>query len=71
MDEKDLYLIKRRNKKIRLVQIAKAIKCSPSLLSKYEVGTFEMSKDKIVKYREYIDAYHEKNTYLQNIFINL
>lgn len=55
MSDKDMYLIKRRKSKIRLVSIAKYINCSPSLLSKYENGSCEMSEDKIVKYREYID----------------
>lgn len=56
MNDKDLYIIKRRNKKIRLVQIASAISCSPSLLSKYENGCNDMSQNKICKYKEYIDS---------------
>lgn len=56
MDDKDSYVIKRRKKRIRLVQIANAIGCSPSMLSKYENNNAEMSDKKIAKYRGYIDS---------------
>lgn len=55
MNEKDMYMVKRKKKKIRLVTIAKEINCSPSLLSKYENDLCEMAEDKIIKYKEYID----------------
>ncbi len=54
MDDKDSYM--RRKKKIRLVHIAQAIGCSPSMLSKYENSNAEMSDKKIAKYRGYIDS---------------
>lgn len=56
MDGKDSYVIKRKKKKIRLVHIAQAIGCSPSMLSKYETGCANMSHQKTIKYREYIDS---------------
>ncbi|GGA11907.1 hypothetical protein GCM10008018_66220 [Paenibacillus marchantiophytorum] len=56
MEEKDMYVIKRRKKRIRLVRLAEAIACSPSLLSKYENSFAEMSESKIIKYREFIDS---------------
>lgn len=56
MNDKDLYIIKRMKQKIRLVNIAKHIDCSPSLLSKYESGDCGMSEDKVNKYKEYINS---------------
>ncbi|MED0665307.1 helix-turn-helix transcriptional regulator [Bacillus badius] len=53
------YFLKRRRKGIRLVVLAPIVGCSQSLLSKYETGVAGMSKDKIERYREYIDAYKE------------
>lgn len=55
MNIKDEYLIKRRNKKIDQKELAKHLNCSQSLISRYEKGTSGMSKEKINKYREYID----------------
>lgn len=57
MSVKDEYILKRRKKKIVLRQIAKYIGCSLSLISRYETDSCEMDKDKIKKYREYIDEY--------------
>ncbi|WP_346234439.1 XRE family transcriptional regulator [Lysinibacillus telephonicus] len=56
MNEKDVYVIKRRKKKIRLREIANFIDCSISLLSKYENDLWEMSENKVAKYRKYIDS---------------
>lgn len=55
MNEKDLYLIKRRKNSIILKEIAKAVGCSQSLISQYERGHCEMDKLKVEKYRKYID----------------
>lgn len=57
MTDKDLYVIKRRKQKIRLISIAEYINCSPSLLSKYENDLVDMSEDKVSKYKEYIDSH--------------
>lgn len=57
MSIKDMYIIERRKKKIRLRQLAECIGCSPSLLSRYETGDCEMDKEKVKKYKEYIDSY--------------
>lgn len=55
MNEKEIYLIKRRRKKIGQSQLAKILNCSQSLISRFEKGECEMSKDKIEKYKKYID----------------
>jgi|GEM_PF-1482686 len=52
---RDEYLLKRRKKKITMQEIAEYIGCSQSLISRYETGNCGMSKEKIQKYREYID----------------
>ncbi|AWC44308.1 helix-turn-helix transcriptional regulator [Bacillus cereus group sp. BfR-BA-01119] len=57
MSIKDMYIIERRKKKIRLRQLAEYIGCSPSLLSRYETGDCEMDKEKVKKYKEYINSY--------------
>jgi len=57
MDIKDMYILKRRKKKIRLRQIAEFIGCSQSLISQYETGNCDMDKAKVEKYKSYIDSY--------------
>ncbi|PAE12472.1 transcriptional regulator [Niallia circulans] len=55
MNIKDVYFLKRRQKKISMQKIAKYIGCSQSLISRYETGDCGMAKEKIELYREYID----------------
>jgi transcriptional regulator with XRE-family HTH domain len=52
--EKQFYFNLRRNKKIRLKQIANYIKCSISLLSRYEREDINMDERKIIGYKEFI-----------------
>ena len=54
LTEKEKYIILRKRKKIRIVNIAKEIGCCHSLISKYENGVADMSNDKIFKYRSII-----------------
>jgi transcriptional regulator with XRE-family HTH domain len=58
MSIKEEYILKRRKKKIRLRQLAEYIGCSQSLISRYETGDCEMDKEKVKKYREFIDSYN-------------
>ncbi|MTT32704.1 XRE family transcriptional regulator [Terrilactibacillus sp. BCM23-1] len=55
MTTKDDYIVKRYLNKIKIKEIAKYIQCDPSLISKYEHGKANMDKQKIIKYKEYID----------------
>jgi len=55
MNIKDEYFLKRRQKKISHNELAVYVNCSQSLISRYETGNCGMSKDKIQRYREYID----------------
>ncbi|POZ56782.1 hypothetical protein LYSIN_01565 [Lysinibacillus sphaericus] len=57
MDIKDMYILKRRKKKIRLRQIAEFIGCSQSLISQYETSNCDMDKSKVEKYKSFIDSY--------------
>lgn len=57
MNVKDMYILKRRKKKIRLRQIAEFIGCSQSLISQYETENCDMDKIKVEKYKEFIDSY--------------
>ncbi|MBE2905528.1 helix-turn-helix domain-containing protein [Anoxybacillus flavithermus] len=52
---RDEYLIKRRKKGISQKELAQVLNCSQSLLSRYERGECGMKKEKVEKYREYID----------------
>jgi transcriptional regulator with XRE-family HTH domain len=56
LSTKEMYILKRRRKKIRLRQLAGFIGCSQSLISRYETGDCEMDKEKIRKYKEFIDS---------------
>ena len=55
MNDRDTYLIKRRNAGIRLKHIAEYIGCHISLLSKYERSSANMVQEKVMLYRQYID----------------
>lgn len=57
MSVKDIYILKRRKKKIRLRQIAEFIGCSQSLISQYETDNCEMDRAKVEKYKAFIDNY--------------
>ena len=52
---RDEYLLKRRKKGISQKELSEYLQCSQSLLSRYERGECGMKKEKIEKYREYID----------------
>ena len=52
--EKQFYFNLRRNKKIRLRQIANYLNCSISLLSRYEREDINMDERKIIGYKEFI-----------------
>ncbi|MGM7635496.1 helix-turn-helix domain-containing protein [Bacillus sp. Hm123] len=55
MTEKEEYLLKRRRKNIRLVQLASVLGCSHALISMYENNKSNMSQERINKYKNYID----------------
>ncbi|WP_225221047.1 helix-turn-helix domain-containing protein [Bacillus norwichensis] len=55
IDLREKYLLLRRKKKITAKEIAKYIRCSASLISRYETGDCGMMPDKVKAYREYID----------------
>lgn len=59
MNKTDYYLM-RREKKIKLKQIADYIGCSIANLSKYENNLINMSNDKVQKYQEYIKNYKDR-----------
>jgi transcriptional regulator with XRE-family HTH domain len=60
MTEKDLYYFQRRKKKILLKQIANHLKCSISLLSRYEREGIDICPNKENGYRQFIDSYQPK-----------
>jgi len=53
--DRELYTIRRRKKGITITEIAKGIKVSVSLLSKYEKNHCDMSIEKVRNYKKYID----------------
>ena len=53
---KEEYLILRRRKGIDQTELAQHLKCSQSLISRYEKGNSGMSQKKIELYRQYIDS---------------
>lgn len=59
MNKTDYYLM-RRDKKIKLKQIANYIGCSIAHLSKFENNLVNMSDDKIRKYQDFIKNYKDR-----------
>ena len=55
MEEKEIYLIKRRRKKVGQMELASILDCSQSLISRYEKDDCDMADYRTCKYREYID----------------
>lgn len=55
ISEKELYIIKRKRKGITTIELAQHIGCSQSLISRYENGKRNMSKEKVVAYKSYIE----------------
>lgn len=51
---KEEMLLMRRQKKIKLSQIAEELNCSIALLSKYENNLVAMDKQKVLKYNQFI-----------------
>lgn len=57
MNEKEQFVAIRRQKKIRLKQIANYLNCSISLLSRYERDDCFMDEQKIIGYKNFIINY--------------
>ena len=55
INEVEKYFLQRRKKKITLTELARKIGCSISLLSHYESGNCNMSDEKLILYKKYID----------------
>ncbi|WP_003545425.1 hypothetical protein [Desulfotomaculum nigrificans] len=53
--KKEMYILKRKKKKIKLTEIANHIKCTPQLLSMYENEKCDISEEKLNMYKKYID----------------
>jgi transcriptional regulator with XRE-family HTH domain len=53
--DREFYFLKRKKSKITMSEIASAIGCSQSLISRYESGQREMNKTLISQYKQYID----------------
>lgn len=51
------YRIKRIMKYIRLRELADLLGCHLATVSHYENGRYDMSEDKVAKYKEYIDLH--------------
>lgn len=61
MTERQRWMVKRKSKRIRLIQIANYIGCSQSLLSRWECNTCELSPYKLEKYKYFIESYKNKS----------
>lgn len=57
MTQTELFLM-RRQKGIKLSQIAEFIGCSVPLLSRYENNKVAMDSEKVKQYKEFIVNYH-------------
>ncbi|MBT2277235.1 helix-turn-helix domain-containing protein [Priestia megaterium] len=55
MTEREIYFLKRKKSRITMSEIAIAIGCSQSLISRYESGQREMNQNLISQYKRYID----------------
>ncbi|WHY64707.1 helix-turn-helix transcriptional regulator [Neobacillus sp. SuZ13] len=53
---REQYLLIRRRKKIKHIDIAKYIGCTQAMISYFELGKRSMSPDKVDMYKEFIDA---------------
>ncbi|HHV73422.1 MAG TPA: helix-turn-helix transcriptional regulator [Thermoanaerobacterium sp.] len=51
------YMVRRKEKNLKLKDVAKYVGCSVSILSRFENGVCNISPDKERKYIEYIENY--------------
>ena len=54
MNERDVLMLQRRKKRIKLREVANYMNCSVSLISQYELGYANMIDDKVQAYKRYI-----------------
>lgn len=59
---RESYRIKRIMKYIRLRELSDILDCHLATVSHYENGRYDMSEDKVMKYREYIDLHEGRET---------
>ncbi|MEH6944630.1 helix-turn-helix transcriptional regulator [Bacillus sp. JJ722] len=60
MNRRNEYLIKRRTKRIKQIDIAKYIGISNSAISKYELGNLDLIESHVQMYQKFIDEYQIK-----------
>lgn len=55
MNQKEIYLLKRRRKGINQAYLSQQLNCSQSLISRFEKDLCTMASNKIKRYKEIID----------------
>jgi transcriptional regulator with XRE-family HTH domain len=59
--QRHLYMLMRKEKKIRIKEIASAIGITSAAISQYENGKMNLSKENLIAYRQYIETHDNRS----------
>jgi transcriptional regulator with XRE-family HTH domain len=57
LKQRHIYMIMRKEKKIKIKEIAQAIGVTSAAISQYENGKMNLSKENLMAYRQYIETH--------------
>jgi len=60
LKQRHIYLLMRKERKIRLKELAEAIGVSQSAISQYENGKMDLKKENLEAYRRYIETHDNR-----------
>lgn len=58
--QRHLYMLMRKEKKIRIKEIAEAIGITSAAISQYENGKMDLKKENLEAYRRYIETHDNR-----------
>ena len=60
LKQRHIYMIMRKEKKIKIKEIAQAIGVTSAAISQYENGKMNLSKENLMAYRQYIETHDNR-----------
>lgn len=60
LKQRHIYMLMRKEKKIRIKEIAEAIGITSAAISQYENGKMDLKKENLEAYRQYIETHDNR-----------